>query len=243
MPYRAYIEEAGDEGLGRGSRWFIVGAVLVETSQDLALSRSVDTIRAQFKLQPPGAPLHWRKIKHTSIRRGIIDLLQPFDFRLSFVICDTQHPAIQTSSLRGCGRLYFYLARLLVERISWFGAEMGQKVDLIFANRSNMSYQQLMKYLSEISQDKECRIKPGIIDFQRSRCLAAGQVKLLQVADICNGACFNSLERDQYGYSDERYFIGLWDKLYRHGHKLFSYGMKFLPEVPTDSEYPWLRRS
>lgn len=62
MPYTAYIEESGDEGLGKGSRWFIVGAVIVNKSKDLVVSRCIVEIKQKFRLQPPNSPIHWCNI-------------------------------------------------------------------------------------------------------------------------------------------------------------------------------------
>ncbi|HEX7714707.1 MAG TPA: DUF3800 domain-containing protein [Bacillota bacterium] len=212
MPYTAYIEEAGDEGLGKGSRWFIVGAVIVNKSKDLAVSRCIDEIKHKFKLQPPNGPIHWRNIKHTSIRRGIIECLAGHEFNISYVICDTYHDEIMNSTLKGSGRLYFDLARVLIERISWFGAERADTVDLVFANRFNMLYSDLKDYLTLLLNDRTCQIKPGIIDLNRISCQNVGQLKLLQVSNICNSSCFNALEFDQYGYYDERFLLGLSNK-------------------------------
>jgi hypothetical protein len=247
MPYTAYIEEAGDEGLGKGSRWFIVGAVIVNYSKDLAVSRCIDEMKQNFRLQPPNAPIHWRNIRHPSIRRGLIDCLAGHEFDISYVICDSYHDEIMNSTLKGRGRLYFYLARILIERISWFGAERGDTVDLIFANRSNMVYCDLKEYLALLLNDRICQIKPGIISLDRISCQNVGQLKLLQVADICNSSCFNAFEFDQYGYYDERFLLGLSGKIYRRTGNIFSYGLKFLPGNLHQSEellqtYPWLKK-
>ncbi|NLW49122.1 MAG: DUF3800 domain-containing protein [Firmicutes bacterium] len=247
MPYTAYIEEAGDEGLGRGSRWFILGAVIVDKKKDLEVSKCIDEIKQKFRLQPLNAPVHWRNIKHTSIRRGIIDCLSQYDFHLSYVICDTSHDEITSSTLKGRGRLYFYLARILIERISWFGADLRDTVDLVFANRSNMLYSDLKNYLKLLLNDRTCQIKPGAIDSNRVSCQNVGQLKLLQVSDICNSSCFNALEFDQYNYYEERYLLSLADKLYRRSGNLFSYGFKILPGNLHQSEevvgtYPWLKK-
>lgn len=245
MSYVAYIEEAGDEGLGRGSRWFIVGAVIVEESKDLTVSHCIDHIKHELGLEL-SAPVHWRNIKHPSMRRWIIDCLRKEDFTISYVICDTYDDTIKASTLKGNGRLYAYVIRYLMERISWFGHDRGQPVDLVFANRSNVSYDELKDYLNRIQKDSSCQIKSGVIDVSRMQCKAVEQVKLLQVSDICNGACFNALEYDRFGYYDERYLLGLWDKIYRRNGNLFSYGMKFLPsglhlKTEMKESYPWLR--
>lgn len=243
VAYTAYVEEAGDEGLGRGSRWFIVGAVIVHESNDLAVSRCIDDIKDRLGLEA-SAPVHWRNMKHPSMRRFMIDRVKKEDLVISYVVCDT-YDRIKTSSLKGNGRLYAYAVRFLVERLSWFGWDRKQAVDLVFANRSNVSYDELKGYLERIQKDPSCRVKRGVIDLSRVRCQAARQVKLLQVADICNGACFNALEYDRFGYYDERYLLGLWSKIYRRKDNLFSYGLKFLPSGLHDEEwvrksYPWL---
>lgn len=42
MIYNAYIDESGDEGINRGSKWFILTAIIVEKSKDLPLARKID---------------------------------------------------------------------------------------------------------------------------------------------------------------------------------------------------------
>jgi hypothetical protein len=247
MPYTAYIEEAGDEGLGRGSRWFIVGAIIIDKAEDLKVSRCIEEIKQKYRLQPPNAPIHWRNIKHASIRRGIIDCLARQKFYITYVICDTYHDEITNSTLKRNGRLYFYLVKILIERISWFGADLADTVDLVFANRSNMSYRDLKDYLALLLNDRTCQIKPGVIDINRMSCQNVGQLKLLQVSDICNSSCFNAFEFDQYGYYDERYLLGLSNKIYRRKGNLFSYGLKFLPgnlhqSAELIQTYPWLKK-
>ena len=39
--YNAYIDESGDEGINRGSKWFILTAVIVKEENDLALSKKL----------------------------------------------------------------------------------------------------------------------------------------------------------------------------------------------------------
>lgn len=246
MPFTAYIEEAGDEGIERGSRWFIVAAVIVEKSKDLEISRCIDEIKQTFKLQPLAGPIHWRNIKHLSIRKGIIDCVTKQDLTIVYILCDTYDQQIINSTLKGKGRLYFYLARRLLERISWFGSDLKDTVDLVFANRSNMSYPELKEYLEGVCQEPGCQIKSSVINLANAKCYNADQFKLLQVADICVSACFNALEVDQYGYCEERYLLKLWDKIYRRNGNLFSYGFKFLPsDLHLSQEiiqkYSWIR--
>lgn len=47
----AYVDEAADEGFGRGSRWFITGALIVGKFNNLAVSRSIDDIKEKLGLE------------------------------------------------------------------------------------------------------------------------------------------------------------------------------------------------
>jgi hypothetical protein len=129
-------------------------------------------------------------VLHRLYRRSReIDNLAGHEFHVAYVVCDTYHDEIINSTLKGSGRLYFYLARFLIERISWFGADRMDTVDLVFANRSNMLYCDLKEYLALLLNDRTCQIKPGVIDINRISCQNVGQLKLLQVSDICNSSC------------------------------------------------------
>ena len=60
--YNAYIDESGDEGINRGSDWFILTAVIVKKENDLALSKRIDEIKQNLELSIE-SQLHWKSIK------------------------------------------------------------------------------------------------------------------------------------------------------------------------------------
>lgn len=60
--YNIYIDESGDEGIRRGSKYFILTAVLVEKSKDLGVSKAVDKIKENIEINIK-TQLHWNTIK------------------------------------------------------------------------------------------------------------------------------------------------------------------------------------
>ena len=43
--YNVYIDESGDEGINKGSKFFILTAIIVDKEKDLEISKSVDSIK------------------------------------------------------------------------------------------------------------------------------------------------------------------------------------------------------
>ena len=60
--YNVYIDESGDEGIRRGSKYFILTAVLVEKSKDLSVAKVVDKIKENLEINIK-TQLHWNTIK------------------------------------------------------------------------------------------------------------------------------------------------------------------------------------
>ena len=48
--YNVYIDESGDEGINKGSRYFILTAIIVEREKDLITSQKVDEIKSNLEM-------------------------------------------------------------------------------------------------------------------------------------------------------------------------------------------------
>ena len=48
--YNVYIDESGDEGINKGSKYFILTAIIVKKEKDLEISKSVDLIKENLEL-------------------------------------------------------------------------------------------------------------------------------------------------------------------------------------------------
>ena len=60
--YNVYIDESGDEGIRRGSKYFILTAILVEKRKDLEVAKIVDKIKENLEINIK-TQLHWNTIK------------------------------------------------------------------------------------------------------------------------------------------------------------------------------------
>ena len=59
--YNVYIDESGDEGIRRGTKWFILTAIIVSKEYDLTLSNKIVEIKNKLGLDRK-SQLHWNKL-------------------------------------------------------------------------------------------------------------------------------------------------------------------------------------
>lgn len=238
----AYIDESGDEGIKRGTEWFILTAVIVSKEEDVKISRAIDDIKAKLEI-PPKKPFHWKEIrnKHVSKKRFAIDRISEEDFLYVNVAVNTYD--IQNVKLQG-KLLYNYFCRYLLERISWCIDDNHGIVTLVFSNRANISYPELRDYLEVLKHDKSCQIRWHAIN-DYFYVLEPGQRKMLQFADACASSLAEALNKDTFGYYDERFVMTLQNKLYRRKGNLLSYGLKIFPNEFLSKylkEYSWINQ-
>ena len=60
--YNVYIDESGDEGINKGSKFFILTAIIVDKEKDLEISKSVDQIKEKLEMNIKNQ-LHWKLLK------------------------------------------------------------------------------------------------------------------------------------------------------------------------------------
>ncbi len=250
--FNAYIDESGDEGFNlvgqrahgvheASSEWFLLGAVLIHEEYDAERTRAVDRLRIEVGKTRTKKPLHWRDLRndHTKKRRAM-DLLAAEPLIFSAVALSKRH-VYDAPGLRGKkGYLYNWAARLLIERLSWFGAKSGRQVNLLFENRATTSYAELNAYVANIQADPRCSIAPNTIADVRP---VEASRKGAQLADYFVSAAAEALEPDLSGYTEEDYLMRVRKSLYRpSGAEVLKYGFKVFPDKAVDfARHPWLR--
>jgi len=247
MAFNCYIDETGDDGIGTGgTRWFMLGAVIVPEENDYQTSNIIPEIKKVLNKKPEYV-LRWSKIRHHDKRVRICTELMKEKWEFSCVLADKTHPNIQNADgLHQKWYLYFYSTRLLAERLSWYARDHGgQKAKLIFEKR-NMSYDELIGYFGRLFNGEcETQIKWNHIDWEGIKIIPKGENRMLQAADLVVGATSEGFEHTPLGNIEPRYILSMKDRFYRKGNNLFSYGLKFL-HVKGDSlkchqdEYSWL---
>lgn len=219
--YNIYIDESGDEGINKGSKYFILTAIIVEKSKDLEISKKVDDIKTNLEMNIK-SQLHWKLIKGYPNKMMIMETIKDLDIKIINVIVDTKCIKLIPSN-----NIYNYFSGYLYERICWFMNEKNAVANINISSRGNLSKKSLSNYLNnknhkkfEIDSSKIKSIK--IIPNERK--------KMLQLADCCCSALFQALK-----YNDEKHFKYIKEiknKLYCKGKNLISYGLKL---VPSDS--------
>jgi hypothetical protein len=236
----AYIDESGDEGFKTGaSQWFIISSVVVDQSNDRDVAKVINDIKYRLWGNVTRKPLHWARLRHNK-KRVVIQEISKKDFTLFAVALEKKCLARERfdsyydreNRMKYRWAMYFYATKLLVEKICKYAEREGARVNLIFENRSSISYKDLRDYLTFMTD------YPG--PYSRSPTIPRRMVKsvephnkevkkLLQVADACSGALNDALQVNQYGDVEESHLLGLADKFDRPGGRLWGIGLKLFP--------------
>jgi Protein of unknown function (DUF3800) len=236
--FRAYIDESGDEGFvfkpdGAGSsRWFVLSALVVRTRNDHELIRCLADVRKLLG-RAKDSPLHFIDLKHEH-RRPYVALIARTPVRGISVVA---HKPSCDANLFSAQKylLYRYLTRLLVERISWLcrdsrvAGEGNGTTELIFSNRTNMSYQDIRDYLVLLKSDPKVNIEWTAIDPAKVTAIAHEQLAGLQGADALATSVYLAANLNRYGLNETAYAEALLPKFYRHQNTLWNYGVKWFP--------------
>lgn len=234
----AYIDESGCEGFTflpdehGSSRWFVLSAVIVRKENDNSVVQLARDARTLLKKDPKKA-LHFRELKHEH-RVPLARLIGNASLRTVSVLI--HKPSIAEPEVFQNQRysLYRYATRLLAERISWLCRDhrrtgMGNgRVELIFSNRSAMSYDELREYLESLNGNPatDARIDWNVIDPKLIRAVNHDQLAGLQLADAVASGIFFAINKTQYGETEDRYLRLLAPTIYRHQQRVDGYGLK-----------------
>ena len=234
----AYIDESGCEGFtflpgeNGSSRWFVLSAVVVRKENDHSVVQLAKDARTLLKKDPKKA-LHFRELKHEH-RVPLARLIGNASLRTVSVLI--HKPSIAEPEVFQNQRysLYRYATRLLAERISWLCRDGGRtgmgngRVELIFANRSAMSYDELREYLESLdgNQAADARSDWNVIDPKLIRAVNHDQLAGLQLADAVASGIFFAINKTQYGETEDRYLRLLAPTIYRNQQRVEGYGLK-----------------
>ncbi len=93
--FYAYIDESGDEGVGKGSKWFILAALITDQKQSSDLGQVYNRIIKRIELHA-GKPLHWAELSHARKKRSSKNWpLTNLPFAVSQLIPSTRKSSIQ----------------------------------------------------------------------------------------------------------------------------------------------------
>jgi hypothetical protein len=241
----AYVDESGDEGFvfnpdGTGSsRWFVLSAAVIRQTNDLQMVSCLKEVRTVLKKKPK-TPLHFVDLKHEQ-RVPYLRRVGELPIRTVSVLVYkpliTEPEKFQNTKYL----LYRYATRLLLERVSWLGRDMRRPVEgdgfteVIFSNRSRMSYEDIREYLRLLRQQSEAdpnrvQVDWTVIDPERITAVDHSKLAGLQAADAVASGIHFALKVNRYGETEPGYLPHLKRTIYRHKETALGYGLKFWPE-------------
>jgi len=235
----AYVDESGDEGFSFGegsSDWFVLSAVVTRKAGDLAVVKLVDRVRAQLG-KPEKKPLHFRDLKHEQ-RLPFVAEIAKADLRTVSVL--VHKPSLkEPEKFQERYRLYFYAARYLMERTSWYCRDhriphdLGDgSVEIMFSNRSGMSYREMGDYLSLLQTQTgifDVRVDWSVIRPDQITAYTPGQRMGLQIADAVASSFYYAVQPSRHGFTEDRYARMLKPVVYHRQGRHLGYGLKLWP--------------
>lgn len=226
----AYIDEAGDLGINRGTTWFVLSGVIVEKRDETHIRATINSIKTRLNIQE----IHLRKISDFNKRAFIVSELSGEPFTYMNVLVDTTK--FDLSRIPDSNVAYNYICKYLRQRISSFLESTGKTADIVLSARGTKRDGELIQYITEkLLPYPTNRIDAAV--FGKVSAKPASSWDLLQLADVCATTIFLTYEINGFGFCTPCFSLALQEHLYRKNGRLDSYGIKFFtPDMKPEVE-------
>ena len=222
--YTVYIDESGDLGIGTGTRWFVLSAVVVKKSDEPQIRATIGRIRTRLNINN----IHLREIRDFLKKGYIVRELSDETFVYMNVIVDTSK--FDKTKIPTPVIAYNYICKYLLQRVSWYLMEIGGTADIVLSARGTARDGELIAYIKEkLLPYKGNGIEQEV--FEHICAKTAPQWELLQLADVCATGIFLAYEENRYGFTTPCFANCLSEHLYKKDGKINSYGVKFFTNL------------
>jgi hypothetical protein len=232
-----YIDESGCDGFrfsAGSSEWMVLSAVTIRAVNDARLVSLLRDVRVDLGIKPR-KPLHFSRLnarRKTSYLDRLIRECTPIR-AISILV---HKPSVEGRTIFPADKtkLYFYTAKLLIERVSWLARDHHRirdggdgTVRLVFSKRGELPYEALKGYLSKLFEERQhnTSICWKSLNAASFKVLPHGKRAGLQIADAVAHSFWRSVEHPREG----RWAGMLAPLLYRHGRQSRAYGVKVFP--------------
>ena len=218
--YTVYIDEAGDLGIGKGTQWFVLTAVIVRKSEEPQIRLKMEQIRNRLNVKE----IHLRKIQDYYKRGLIVQELNQTDFVYMNVIVDTKK--FDVSKIPSSIIAYNYVCKYLLQRVSWYLESQKAVADIVLSARGTARDGELIDYIKDkLLPYPSNAINPTV--FNKVTAKTAATWDMLQLADVCATTMFLTYEVNGYGFTTPCFSTAMVDHLYSKNSRIDSYGIKF----------------
>ena len=221
--------KVGDEGIKRGSEWFVLTAIIVPKEYDLELSNKIVKIKETMNMNRK-EQLHWNKILRYDKKIQIIYDLISANFKIIHVAINTY----KINKLKSKD-IYPYFMSYLIERVTSYVTNNKAKCNIFVSSRNENSKQKNEFLKNELMNKRhyhhiyvKCINDIKVID-NRER-------NLLQLADVC---CSSFAQAIKYNTNQEwDYVLKLKSNIWNYKGIIMGYGIKFYPPLEWFEEFP-----
>ena len=223
--------KVGDEGIKRGSEWFILTAIIVPKEYDLTLSNKVVNIKNALKMSRKDQ-LHWNKIlKYDKKIQIIYDLISE-NFKIIHIAINTY----EINKLKSKD-LYPYFMSYLIERVSYYVSNNKGKCNIFISTR-NENNKKKNSYLKNELMNKRKYHHINTRCINDIKFLDNRDRNLLQLADVC---CSSFAQAIKYNTQQEwEYVLKLKSNIWNYKGLILGYGIKFYPPIEWFNCFPML---
>lgn len=249
----AYIDESGDDGFKEhSSDWFVLSAYIVRSSRDNEIVSLKKQILKDIDMEKT-KNIHMLKMKNHEKKCYIAKKIGEFPSR-SISVLSNKHNLSSESFTNMPNMYYWYLSRLLIERITWCCSSLRKtvpegngKVKIIFSNRGGLKYQDFITYLEEwkkrdsenTKQHSLSRINWNMIDIDIIESVDHSKRAGLQFADVVAYSNFKAVEKSRIsGVVSLDLVRVLRDSTYNKDGIYINRGIKFMPKYEEIKDKP-----
>lgn len=164
-----YIDEAGDLGINRGTKWFVLTACIVDKNDEPVVRARMQEIKKRLNIRE----IHTRKVTDFNKRAYIVRELNDIPFTYMNVLVDTtlfDREKIPDSSIA-----YNYVCKYLLQRVSVYLNDTDRVADVVLSARGTSKDGELIT-----KNPTSACIIPRVIQKEMHPLDAPEQVQLLQ---------------------------------------------------------------
>ena len=224
--------KVGDEGIKRGTRWFIMTAVIVEKNYDTILSNKIIEIKKSLNIAKE-SQLHWTKFKKSYKKREyILKELKEEHFTIIHVAIDTNNILYLKPV-----DIYPYFLSYLFERVCFFLVSNKAIGYFYISTRSDYSTDKYNFIKNELSNKRPYH-KIRVDRIKRIKFVSNNKMQLLQLADVCSSSFSQCLIYNEKEFWDLA--VLLKNRIRKYKNSFINAGIKFYPPIEWINEYPYL---
>ena len=217
--YTVYIDEAGDMGFQRGTRWFVLSAVIVDKAKEPEIRALLKKLRTTINVNE----IHLRTIRDFKKRAYIAREINTADFTYINALVDTS--VYDATRVGGSLIAYNFICKQLLIGVSKYLSKTGKTADIVLSARGTSRDQDLIDYIN----DKLLPYKGNGIKsecFEKISAKQANDWDMLQVADICATTTFLAYEQTEFGFCMPCFALAIRDHLANKDGQIFVHPTK-----------------